>query len=152
METSIPSGLKKKERTSLPCWPQPSHCVLQVKARSDGETNVVECGLNSRTLTSSSLATRARSSSSPQSLMLPVSNGRTFHLKPCWGWFQPQDHPQFKHWIHLNFPYPITEVKKVGWVEGTWHGAMSNPAPFTKQVAFPFSLCIWSHIWWLHFQ
>lgn len=91
---------------------------------------------------------RARNSSSQQSLMLPVSNGRTFHLKQYWQWF----HPQCKHWVHLSFPYTITEVKKVGWVEGIWHGVMSNPAPCIKQVAFPFSVCIWSHSWWLHFQ
>lgn len=71
----------RKGMTPLPSGHSLLDFILQVNARSDGELNVVMFW-DSWMLTSSSLTTRARSLSSPQSLMMPSAMTPHFTIPP----------------------------------------------------------------------
>lgn len=145
METSIHNGLERKE--ALPCHAGHSlpDCILQVDARSNKELDVAEYVPGLLDIDSFKPDHQKHKFSFSAVFNNVISNNRKFHFYDKNfaedGFNLRISNKQLKYLIHLSFPN-TTEIEEVGWALTTKRNdvrAMSSPAPFTKQVAFPSS-------------
>lgn len=145
METSIPSGLERKEWLLCHIGHSLLDCVLQVNARSDGELNIAEYVLRLLGINSFNPDHQIPNSSSQQSWMMPYAITAYFTFPPKTMLRMVSTLGSATSNLNISYSWSsliqLLRSKKLGGFgplrEFTSYGAMSRPVPFTNQVVFP---------------